>query len=290
MALTTAAVIGAVGTVGSGIYGSRQARRAGEAQAASSDAAIAEQQRQFDTLLSLGAPQRAIGNQALATLGRVYGYSPNDPALPAPGSSGNEFIQLPGGGNSLWANLIGRAPGGRIQIPRPVNRGQVTINNDTGQIEEANYEDFFASPDYRFRLNQGTSAVQNSAAARGGLYSGNALRALSDYGQGTAAGEFGNWFNRQAALAGIGQAATTQAGNAALTTGANIGNLLVNQGNARASGIIGQTNSLTNMVNQLGMLWGSGAFGGGGFGSGLPGGSPTGAPWSTPPYWAGVPA
>lgn len=282
MALTTSLV---VGSVAAGAYGSRQARRAGEAQAASSDAAIAEQQRQFDTMLSLGAPQRAIGNQALATLGRVYGYSPTQPELAAP-SPGNGFIQLPGGGNSAWANLIGRELGGRIQIPRPVNRSPVTINNDTGQIEEANYEDFFASPDYRFRLNQGASTVQNSAAARGGLYSGNALRALSDYGQGTAAGEFGNWFNRQATLAGIGQAATTQAGNAALATGANIGNLLVNQGNARASGIIGQTNSLTNMVNQLGMLWGSGAFGGGGFGSGLPGSGWDNYRWPG----AGVPA
>lgn len=118
------------------------------------------------------------------------------------------------------------------------------------------YSAFYQSPDYQFRLNQGLSAVQGSAAAQGGLYSGNALRGINDYAQDTAAGEFGNYFNRQALLAGIGQTATTQAGNAALTTGANIGNLLMQQGNARASGIIGQGNAVAGGINDLASVYG----------------------------------
>lgn len=118
------------------------------------------------------------------------------------------------------------------------------------------YSAFYESPDYQFRMKEGLNAVQGSAAALGGLYSGNAFRAITDYGSGVAAGEFGNYVNRQLALAGMGQTATTQAGNAALTTGANIGNLLVGQGNARASGIIGQTNAITGGANDLASLYG----------------------------------
>lgn len=133
------------------------------------------------------------------------------------------------------------------------------------------YSAFYQSPDYQFRLNEGLNAVQNSAAARGGLYSGNAFRGINEFAQGSAANEFGNYVNRQLALAGMGQAATTQAGNAALTTGANIGNLLVNQGNARASGIVGQTNAITGGINDLASLYGlwRGGFFGGGNTSGL---------------------
>lgn len=275
------AAIAGVGAVAGAVISSDGARSASNAQSRSSDAAIAEQQRQFDTLLSLTAPQRAIGNQALATLGGIYGYSPTAGPLPAPG--GNQLGRRPGFTGAYGGILGGRPmqrPDGRdIRIPANPGRAPVTINGATGQVERPNYNAFFESPDYNFRLNEGRDFVQNSAAAAGGLYSGNTYRALSDYGQNTAAGEFGNWFSRQAALAGIGQAATSQAGNAALTTGANVGNLMVNQGNARASGIIGQTNSMTNLINQLSTLWGSGAFGG----SGLPGST-------YQPTWTGVPA
>lgn len=138
------------------------------------------------------------------------------------------------------------------------------------QLAGPDYSAFYQSPDYQFRLNQGLNAVQNSAAAQGGLYSGNALRGITDYGQGLAASEFGNYVNRQLALAGMGQAATTQAGNAAMTTGTNVGNLLLSQGNARASGIINQTNAITGGVNDLASLygmWRGGYFdrGGGGY-------------------------
>lgn len=253
--MAAAAGILAGGSVLGGLFGKSGAKSAANEQAKANAQAIAEQQREFDTLLSLSAPQRAIGNQALASLGRIYGY--DVPSQDTTGSSGNQFIQVPlNVGNGILGHVIN---GNTIQVPNP-NYRPGTPAQASGQVAPANYEDFFASPDYRFRLNQGTQAVQNSAAAQGGLYSGNALRALNDYAQGTASNEFSNWFNRQAALAGIGQAATSQAGNAALQTGANVGNLLVNQGNARASGIIGQTNSISNMVNQLGLLLGSGAF------------------------------
>lgn len=54
----------------------------------------------------------------------------------------------------------------------------------------------FADPGYQFRLDQGTGAMQNSAAARGVLNTGGTLQDLVDYGQKAGSQEYGNAFNR----------------------------------------------------------------------------------------------
>jgi hypothetical protein len=179
----------------------------------------------------------------------------------------------PGGANGRFLNDAGVDIGGVWQqweqsqmAENAAARGEA---GGAGNQLAPDYSEFYKSPDYQFRRSEGLDMVQNSAAARGGLYSGNALRGITEYGSGLAAGEFGNYVNRQLALAGMGQTATTQAGNAAMTTGANVGNLLVGQGNARASGIVGQANAITGGANDLASLYGmyrGGFFGGGGTG------------------------
>ena len=47
-----------------------------------------------------------------------------------------------------------------------------------------------SDPSYQWRLQQGEKALQRSAAARGGLASGNTLRSLMGYGQGMASQEY----------------------------------------------------------------------------------------------------
>lgn len=49
---------------------------------------------------------------------------------------------------------------------------------------------------YKFRLNEGLTAVENSAAGRGGLLSGNTLRGLTDYSQGFASHEYDKAYGR----------------------------------------------------------------------------------------------
>lgn len=194
-----------------------------------------------------------------------------------PGGANGRFINDTGADiNALWRNWEDSqriVSGGRSQ------GGAASGGN---QLAGPDYSAFYQSPDYQFRLNQGLNAVQNSAAAQGGLYSGNALRGINEFAQGSAAAEFGNYVNRQLALAGMGQAATTQAGNAAMTTGTNVGNLLLAQGNARASGIVGQANAVVGGVNDLASLYGM--YRGGFFDR--PGGAASG---STPPYAGGSP-
>jgi hypothetical protein len=51
-------------------------------------------------------------------------------------------------------------------------------------------------PGYGFRQQQGQQAIENSAMARGGLMSGNTIKASQQFGQDLASQEYGNAYNR----------------------------------------------------------------------------------------------
>jgi hypothetical protein len=150
--------------------------------------------------------------------------------------------------------------------------------------------DFQADPGYAFRLSEGLKGMNATAAARGGLLSGNALRAGQEYGQQLGSQEYQNAFNRYQAnraaqeqaygnafnrfqterintlaplqsLAGVGQSATQQAQQAAQnyatgasgalgSFGAAQGSNIIGAGNARASGYIGGANALSGGIGQ----------------------------------------
>jgi hypothetical protein len=133
--------------------------------------------------------------------------------------------------------------------PEPT-AGPIATAESTGTDGTAgNFGRFFTSPDYQFRQQEGTSAIDRSAAARGGVLSGNTIRAQTGYASNLAAGEYGNYVNRLLAMAGLGQTAT----NTAVSTGANYANnaagIQQNIGDARASGVMGAANSIGNAVN-----------------------------------------
>lgn len=104
---------------------------------------------------------------------------------------------------------------------------------------------FQTSPGYEFAYDQGLQAVDRSAAARGMSQSGAQLKALSQFGQGMANQEYGNYYNRLAGLSGSGQAATGQQVNAGQSTANNLANLAVQGGNDRASSYVNQGNAIT---------------------------------------------
>jgi hypothetical protein len=209
------------------LYGSyaqgEGAKDASRAAAAGDAAAIAEQRRQFDAIMEMLRPQRDVGNQALNELATTFGYTPSGGAPGAPGSNG--IVVNPNG------SVDQRVAGG---------------TGDTG-----GYANFMTSPDYQFRRDEGMRDIGNYFGARGGAASGNALRRLAEFNSDTASSEFDKYFNRRAALAGIGQTATNQGVSAASSTGANVSNLLSQQGANRASGIEGQTNALTGGIADL---------------------------------------
>lgn len=111
---------------------------------------------------------------------------------------------------------------------------------------------FTSDPGYQYALDQSQQAIERSAAARGGLASGNTLTALQRNAIGLADQNYGNWWNRQAGLAGVGQSATNQLAGFGAQTSANIGNAFMTGGNARASGIANSSNAWGNAFGTIG--------------------------------------
>ena len=197
----------AAAVVGSSLLGSRTAKKAGETQAAAADRASELQREMFEQTRADQAPYREAGYNALANLQRTAGNVPG-------------------------AFRFGAG-------------------------------DYQADPGYAFRLSEGQKALDRQAAARGGLISGGALRAAQRYGQEMGSQEFGNaynraltgynaevarenqLYNRQAALAGIGQTATNLVGTAGQNYATSAGNLMTGGAAAQAAGQVGAANALT---------------------------------------------
>jgi hypothetical protein len=193
--------------IGSAILGAASSRSAAKTQVGAADRAAEIQKSQFEQTREDQAPYRQAGYNALAELQRTAGNVPG-------------------------AFKFGAG-------------------------------DYQADPGYAFRLAEGQKALDRQAAARGGLISGGALRAAQRYGQEMGSQEFGNaynraltgyntdvarenqLYNRQAALAGIGQTATNLVGQAGQNYATSAGNLMTGAGAAQAAGQVGAANALT---------------------------------------------
>lgn len=111
------------------------------------------------------------------------------------------------------------------------------------------YSKFTQSPDYGFAQEQGQLGLDRYENAKGMALSGGALKDVSQFNQGLASQQFGNYYNRLLSLSQLGgSAASASAGNAANFSG-QIGNTTQAVGQAQASGVVGQTNALTGGIN-----------------------------------------
>src|SRR3990167_399469 len=104
---------------------------------------------------------------------------------------------------------------------------------------------FQTSPGYQFELDQGTRAIDRSAAARGGLYSGKTGEDLRTFGQGLANREFNNYLSRLAELAGSGQGAAGTLSQIASGFGSNAANTLLGTAANKANTRVGGLNAIT---------------------------------------------
>jgi len=116
---------------------------------------------------------------------------------------------------------------------------------------KADFSGFSTSPDFQFNLSQGQDAINRSAAARGGLLSGAAVKAGETYATGLANQNFGDYVSRLSGVAGAGQTATQATSAAGINAANQNSGALMLAGNARASayGQIGQT--IGNTANGL---------------------------------------
>jgi hypothetical protein len=131
---------------------------------------------------------------------------------------------------------------------------------DYGRFATADFTpaNFLANqdPGYGFRMSEGLKAVDRQAAARGGLISGNALKASQAFGQDMASQEYGNAFNRYQTIRGntlqpfqmgaaAGQSAAAMQGQSNANYGSAGGQAIANAGQG-ASGAYGAAGGAAN--------------------------------------------
>ena len=123
----------------------------------------------------------------------------------------------------------------------------------------ANYE---ADPGYAFRLQEGLKGLDRQAAARGGLISGAALKAASDFAGKQASAEYQNAYNRYnqnrglrydmlSGQQGVGANAVNALGDAAQNYATRGGANIVGAGRARASGYLDVADARNQMLGSL---------------------------------------
>lgn len=135
---------------------------------------------------------------------------------------------------------------------------------------------FQQDPGYAFRLKEGQQALDRSAAARGGLISGGALKAAQRYGQEMGSQEYMNAFNRYQteraarlnplqSLTGMGQTTANTLGTAGQTMAGNVGNAYMQQGVNQGNALLAGSQARASAYGDIGKLFGQN-YGGGGMG------------------------
>lgn len=194
-------------------------------------------------------------------------YYRANPDVQAAGMNAYEHWQQYGRGEGRPFTFAPGASGGTTNY----GATQEELNAGAGSLQPGQLNKPFApsdlttDPSYQWRLAQGQRSLESSAAARGGLLTGQGAADITNYGQGAASQEYGaafdrhrtvqnDLYNRLAALGGIGQIATGAAGtygsNAANQIGQNIMQGTANQNafgigaaNAQAGADIGAANA-----------------------------------------------
>jgi hypothetical protein len=138
-----------------------------------------------------------------------------------------------------------------------MDSGNRALNVMNNAMFNGDYSQFYQSPDYQFRLDEGQRALDSSGAARGMALSGNQLKAITRYGGDMASGEYNNWFNKLNSMSSTGANTAGQIGGLGANAASNIGNAMMAGGNARASGYINKANSYNNAIAGLSEYAGS---------------------------------
>ena len=142
-------------------------------------------------------------------------------------------------------------------------------------------QNFQQDPGYAFRLKEGQKRLDRSAAARGGLISGAALKAATEYGQEMGSQEYMNAFNRYQteraarlqplqSLTGMSQTTANTLGSAGQTMAGNVGNAYMQQGVNQGNALLAGAQARASSYGDIGKLYGQtnpnfgSLFGGGG--------------------------
>jgi hypothetical protein len=141
---------------------SKAAKDAAKTQAGAADAATALQERMFEQGREDVAPWREAGMRALPQL----------------------------------EQLIRQGPGQPFQGPAALDPRRFAFDARPYQFTPPSPESLANDPGYQFRLRSGQQALEGSAAAKGGLLSGGAMRGLTEFGQQLGSQEYQQAYGR----------------------------------------------------------------------------------------------
>lgn len=283
------AAIGAIGSMASA-----------DTQASGQKAAANTQQQMFNTInqqeqpfiqggygaenallygLGIGGGQSAQGvplNQVAAApqSGPYYGFGISGPS----GTPGMTYGIGPGGAITRQLAPTGGAPGGS-SAGAPLNQAGQPGFGQGYFTQQFTPQDFLNNldPGYQFQLQTGGQAIRNADTPGVGALSGPALKDLMSFNQGLAGTAYQNAFNRfttqqnnifgrLSQIAGLGQSAATQVGNAGTSLGTGIAQAQAGAAASQAGGIVGATNAIGGSAIPLSYFLSQQGGGGGGYG------------------------
>lgn len=265
-AILGASALGAAGSIASNKAQSSAAKSAANASQQATDASIAEQRRQFDIAQQNQQPWLNTGQSALTELAGLYGLSTGGGA----NRSTYDFLQAnpdvktsidsgyfggPGNYDSAvnwFKNEYGNAP--NVNNPT-VGTGQ--YGQATGVGAGGSLSPFFASPDYQFRQNEQARALTARNASLGIQDSGAAQKSALQYSGQLASGEFNNYANRLASLAGVGQNAANTSAQLGQNFANNVSNLQGQNAQNLASSYQKRANASQSMYGDLSNIGGN---------------------------------
>lgn len=140
------------------------------------------------------------------------------------------------------------------QIYQPQQQTAPATSTQPAMTQQQAFTAFRNTPGYQFGLDEGQKQLQSSASASGGLFSGKAGKALTQYGQNYADQQgYTPYMNRLAGLFGGAQTAGGQIGSAGQNFANQAGANMQNAADSRASGLLGSSQA---------KMWGIGQAGG----------------------------
>lgn len=286
-------LIGSLGaSLGSSMAQSSAAKKASRAQAAASDAQIAESRRQFDTVRALLQPYVDAGGTALTSQlnllglgGVVMGDLPTITTI-AGGVTGRPDPSALGGGGrdrDRGALRAVQTPTGtkyqvngqtfstleEAQAYAQANRSRSFDANLAKTNQQRAIDDLANGAQFTSLVRQGEDAILANAAATGGLRGGDTQAALAQFRPQMLQALIDKQLANLGGIAANGQNAAGNVGSAAQNSGAQVNAALGDRGAALAGRYIAGGQATSNMFGDVsGML---GQF------AGANGGIPAGA-------------
>lgn len=185
-----------------------------------------------------------VWGAALATAGAAYGAHEQGKAGEAAARGSREAAAL---------SQAQYEQSRRDQIPY-MQAGQNALTQ-LQNLNRGDYSGFTESPDYQFARDQGIKGLDRSAASRGTQYSGGQLAALADYSGGLASQTYGDYYNRIANLAGLGQNAAAGVGNQGMAYAGQAGDAIMQGANANAFSQLAQGSTYLQGAGQIADLF-----------------------------------